>query len=567
MLPTTRLVVLALLGAALGACDGGGSTAGTPQAGPGSDLPVRSGLAGRLTRTQHANVIRDVLGVELSEAELAAAAGGIPREQPSTGLFRNGADGQAAADDYPLAFGLLAAAVAQRVDLPALSAGLPPCADDCERAFVGELGKRLFRRPLSARESERFVALHVAVRAEGLSAEQAGRSVIEAMLQAPPFVFRLERELSGPTGDKRYLDGFELASRLAFFVWDSAPDAELLRLAEAGTLDGSAAALPVLRQQAQRLLGDARARRMTRELVTDFAGTERAAFLGITPELRSALLESMVASVDQHLWQEQGRISGLFTTTRMTLEPSVAALLGLTPGAGGLEVHDVSGLPERVGWLTHPGFIAGMGDAQVGKIVHRGITLMVKLLCRQPAQLPDGLEATTADFNLTFAGLTERQRSEQRRAMALPVAEGGSNAPACWACHSQFEPLAYGLDRFDAAGRYVGEVDAEGRPLPIDGWMTDDLSLEEAARPRYTNVAELMALLSESDAVQACMAEHFLAFSTGRASSAVEKAFALPVHARQRQAGGTLHAMVESVTTSELFRALASSGPAPTEPP
>ena len=97
--------------------------------------------------------------------------------------------------------------------------------------------------------------------------------------------------------------------------------------------------------------------------------------------------------------------------------------------------------------------------------MHRGITLMVKLMCRQPVQLPDGLEATTADFNLTFADLTERQRSEQRRAMARPSREGGSGARACWACHSQFEPLAYGFDRFDAAGRYVGEVDAQGRAL------------------------------------------------------------------------------------------------------
>ena len=65
--------------------------------------------------------------------------------------------------------------------------------------------------------------------------------------------------------------------------------------------------------------------------------------------------------------------------------------------------------------------------------------------------------------------------------------------PSCWACHSQFEPLAYGFDRFDAAGRYVGAVDQQGRALPIDGWMTDDLSLDEAARPRYADVAELMA--------------------------------------------------------------------------
>lgn len=306
---------------------------------------------------------------------------------------------------------------------------------------------------------------------------------------------------------------------------------------------------------------------MTRELVRDFAGTERAAFVGVTPELRAALLDSMVATVDQHLWQDRGQIRELFTTTRMSFDPSVAALLGLTPLTDGQAIYDVSQLPERVGWLTHPGFIAGMGDAQVGKIVHRGITLMVKVLCRQPVQLPDGLEATTADFNTMFADLTERQRSERRQLMARPVAEGGSNAPACWACHSQFEPLAYGFDRFDAAGRYVGATDAQGRALPIDGWMTDDLSIDEAARPRYRDVAELMALMAESEAVQTCMAEHFLAFATARASSSLEHAFAEPVHLAQQRSGGTLQAMVEAVATSELFRALASAGPAPMEAP
>jgi hypothetical protein len=247
----------------------------------------------------------------------------------------------------------------------------------------------------------------------------------------------------------------------------------------------------------------------------------------------------------------------------MSLDPSVAALIGLSPLADGQHIYDVSGLPERVGWLTHPGFIAGMRDADVGKIVHRGVTLMVKLMCRQPAQLPDGLAAVVADFNLVFADLSERQRSEQRRSMARPVADGGSGAAACWACHSQFEPLAYGFDRFDAAGRYVGAVDAQGRALPIDGWMTDDLSLEEAARPRYANVRELMTLMAESEPIQACMAEHFLAFSTGRASSAIEKAFSHRVSSAERESGGTLPAMVEAIATSELFRALASSGPAP----
>jgi hypothetical protein len=508
---------------------------------------VRTGLAGRLTPVEHANIVGDVLGVQLSALELAATGGGIPQEQPSTGLFRNGADGQAAADDYPLAFGRLAALVAEQVDLAALAAVLPP-----EGGWLEGVGTRLFRRPLSARELEAFGALHASVLAEGATSEQAERSVLEAMLQSPPFVFRLERELAGPAGEVRALDGFELASRLSFFLWSSAPDAELLAGAQAGTLDGSRQALPALRDEVRRMLADPRAHRLTRELVRDFAGTERAAFIGVTPELRASMLESMTASVDAHLWQDGGRIKDLFTLTHMTFDPNVAALVGLTPSGSGLARYDVSALPERVGWLTHPGFIAGLGDASVGKIVQRGVTLMVKLMCRQPAQLPEGLAATIADFNVEFAGSSERERSEQRQSLAT-----------CWACHSQFEPLAYGFDRLDAAGRFRGEVDAEGRALPNDGWLTDDLGVDESERARYASAAELMTLLADSEVVQACMAEHFLAYATGRASSAVEHAFSLPVHAAQERAGGTLDAMVESVATSHLFRSLASSGAAP----
>jgi hypothetical protein len=526
---------------------------------------VRSGLAGRLTPAQHQNIVRDVLGLEPADLDPATVGTGIFQELPSTGLFRNGADGQAAADEYPLAFGKMAAAVAERLDVAALGARLGACADDdaCALAFVTAVGKRLFRRPLSRRESDAFSALHAAVLAEAASVERARRSVVEAMLQSPAFVFRIEQELAGPAGQKRDLNGYELGSRLSFFIWNSAPDDELLALAESNTFDGSFTALPLLRQQLERMLADPRARRLTRELVRDFAGTEQARFVGVTPALRSNLFESMVATVDHHLWQEQGSIAGLFTTTRMSLDPGAAALLGLAPSGDGQQIYDVSGLPERVGWLTHPGFIAGMGDADGGKLVHRGITLMVKLLCRQPLQLPDGFETTTAKFAAEFADLTERQRSEQRRAMALPVAEGGAGNPTCWACHSQFEPLAYGFGRFDAAGRYVGEVDAQQRALPIDGWMTDDLARDEAARARYANVSELMQLMSESPAIQACITEHFLAFSTGRASSSVEKSFSPRVRVAAQQAGGTLPAMVEAVATSELFRSLASSGPAP----
>lgn len=522
----------------------------------GTELSVRSGLAGRVTSQQYHNIVADVLGVKLNDVELALAEAVIPQEQPSTGLFRNGAEGQAAGDAYALAFARVASEVARRVDIATLIG--PACSLDvsCARSFVEAVGTRLFRRPLTERESGAFTALHATVSAEGLGFEQAARNVLEAMLQSPAFVFRLERELRGPVGQKQYLDGFELASRLAFFLWDSAPDAELLELASNEALNGTLEALPVLREQTARLLADPRARRMTREFVRDFAGAERAVFLGVTPELRTALFESMVATVDTHLWNERQPLAALFTTTQLSFDPTVATLVGLTPVGEGQQIYDVSALPERVGWLSHPAFIAGLGDVETGKIVHRGIALMTKLFCRQPVQVPEEIVATTAAFAEEFAQLNERQRSEERQGMTT-----------CWACHSQFEPLAYGFERFDAAGRFIGTVNARGEALPIDGWMTDDLTLEEPERPRYQNVGQLMQLLADSKTVQTCMAEHLFALATARASSPAAREFARQVNDARENGSDTLAQTVFLIVSSELFRALSSSGPAPEETP
>ncbi len=529
------------------------------------DAPsVREGLAGRLTASQYDNVVLDVLGVTLQPDERDPSELGVPRDRNSTGLFSNGADGQPAADAYPLAFGRLAARVAARSDLSWLSASAACEVMDaaCAGAFVAELGLRLFRRPLTERERSSFVVLALALADEGLSADDARRGVLEALLQSPHFLFRLERETDGEPGTDRALDGFELAARLSFFLWDSAPDDELLADAAAGTLGADDAAWPVVERQIERMLADPKARRMTRGFVNDFAEVNRAAFVGLTPELQRDLVESLVASVETHLWEDQRGFDELFTTTQMVFTPDVATHIGLTPSGEGLRRYDVSGLPQRVGWLTHPGFIAGFGEGQEGSIVHRGITLMVRLLCRQPIDVPVALAPEVASFNEEHADLTERERSEQRQRMALPVSEGGQGNPSCWSCHSQFEPLAYAFDRFDAAGRYRGEVDAEGRPLPIDGWLTDDLDVPEAERPRYAEMAQYMELLAASPVVQRCTAEHFLSLATGRAASLQERAFAASVAEDYASAGGTLPEIVKAVVRSHLFRKQRVSEPA-----
>jgi hypothetical protein len=244
----------------------------------------------------------------------------------------------------------------------------------------------------------------------------------------------------------------------------------------------------------------------------------------------------------------------------MSLSPSVAQLVGVPQVQDGLRSYDVSRLPERVGWLSHPGFIAGFGDARTGSIVTRGIHLMVKLMCRQPLAVPDNLSATIRSFAEEFQEQSERERSEERQRMAKATDDGGEGNSVCWGCHSQFEPLAYGFERFDAAGRLLGKVDARGQEIRIDGWLTDDLGAPEGERLRYQGMSEFMLALSQSEVVQACMAEHFLAYATARAATAAEKEWSIALR------GGlsgpmTLPALSEAIVMSELFRATQVGSP------
>jgi hypothetical protein len=127
--------------------------------------------------------------------------------------------------------------------------------------------------------------------------------------------------------------------------------------------------------------------------------------------------------------------------------------------------------------------------------------------------------------------------------------------PLCWGCHTQFEPLAFGFSRFDGAGRYVGEVDMDGKPLPLDGWVPTG----EAVEPLYTDVQSYMQILATNPVVQTCMTEHFISFATAHSPDELARVDAEHVGQAYLANGGTLSAMVSAVAQSPLFRSILPS--------
>src|SRR5690606_4639969 len=310
----------------------------------------------------------------------------------------------------------------------------------------------------------------------------------------------------------------------------------LLTAAETGALtqpDG-------LQTQVDRMLADAKAQRLTETFVRDFSRAELASFEGATDELRAALAESVIATFQHHLWEAGGSVAELFTTTQFMVNAEVAELLGVPYTGDGLELVDVSTLPERVGLMTHPGTIAGMGDRDIGSFVNRGKYLMERLLCRNPIAVPAALLNELEEFNQDTTGLNEHERAAIRM-----------TRPECWGCHTQFEPLAFGFSRYDGAGRYVGETDSEGKPLPLDGYVP--VASQENS-PTYSNITEYMQILASDESIQTCMTEHFLSFATARTTDNVAKAHAPTIGAQYQLQGNTLQAMVSAVANSDLFK-------------
>ena len=205
----------------------------------GVQLAPTPGLV-RLSHVQYDNVLRDLLGVS------GKSAGFI--DDPSFGGYDNNAAGLQVSDRLARDYRRAAEEVAEEVvSDETLLGAIVPCEletdDACVSTYIGALGRRAYRRPLTAGELAAYVDLHgsaFGLYETGTPGEQGVRLVIEAMLQSPMFLWRIELA-NDEAGDDELvpLDGFEMASRLSFFLWNTIPDDELLAAASAGDLDAA----------------------------------------------------------------------------------------------------------------------------------------------------------------------------------------------------------------------------------------------------------------------------------------------------------------------------------------
>ena len=267
------------------------------EAGASTRLPVR-----RLTHSQYNNTVRDLL------EDQTAPADRFPGEDYVNG-FKNQAQGQSISPLLAEAYSTAAEKLARAAFRNGDSHGLVPCkprsATDhaCATEFVRTFGERAFRRPLNTEETDSFTRLLLPEAHEAGEFLAGAQIVVEAMLQSPDFLFLVERGADG--GNTAH----ELAARLSYFLWDTAPDPELRATAASGEI----LTREDLEHQARRMLADPRARQALDQFISQWLRFDRVLgaikdavlYKDFTPQVSEALTEETRRFVHHLVWNNR----------------------------------------------------------------------------------------------------------------------------------------------------------------------------------------------------------------------------------------------------------------------
>lgn len=402
-------------------------------------------------------------------------------------------------------------------------------------AAVEDFLARAFRRPVTAAEVDRYVALATAAREGGEPPEQALLLAYTAALASPHFLFR--DELTS-TDDAVQLNDHQLASRLSYFLWLSQPDDELRALAAAGRLRDQA----VLRAQVQRMLGDVRSREFVETFVGEWLGTgglgtahqpNAKTFPDFTETLTTAMKLEPVFLVE-HLLQTGGSLLDLLDGRQTFVNAPLARLYGID-GLDGLATLQPVVLRDnhRGGLLGMAAVLTASSTPNRTSPVLRGKWVLENLLGRTLAEPP--ADAGQLDDRAGRRGKTLREELALHRRDA-----------SCASCHDRIDPIGFGLECFDAIGR--SRTTEAGQPLDTRGELPGGRS--------FNGPAELRALLAEEyrDEFVANLIRRLLAFALGRRLRVEDEGLVRTLHDRLEQAEFRADTLIEEIVLSDAFQ-------------
>ena len=333
-------------------------------------------------------------------------------------------------------------------DLDRLSSSQPEAGDRSSKVqeFCGKFAERAHRRPLTDEDKQFYISRHFT---DTTDIEAATRRTITLVLQSPRCLYR---EVN--MGE---FDDYDVASWLAFCLWDSIPDQRLRDAAATGQLRTR----EQIAQWAEQMLKSPKARSKTRDFIQHWLRLDHfpeltkdpEAFPQFTPEVVADLRTSLDLFIDDVIWKRSGDFRELLSSDQIFLNGRLAAVYGVDlPADAPFQAVSSPG-QSRAGVLSHPLVLACLAYDKNSSPIHRGVFVSRSLLGRQLKMPPVAVAPLAPDLH---ADLTTRERITLQ-----------TSPQVCQSCHTLINPLGFPLEQFDAIGRF--RTEDNGRPVDASG--------------------------------------------------------------------------------------------------
>ncbi len=527
-----------------GANGGGSQTPGVPDT-PGGptnnggsatpDIPFApsSTIMRRLTQEQWRNSIADTFGENLDLSHTLEADNRVERFL-SIGASKIGTS------DYGVEQ-YMDASVAVATEVMKRKSQLPPLAgcspdqntDPCIENTIRHFGRLLWRRSLSPQEVERYVGV---VQSSGDSSEGIELGITYALaglMASPHFLYISSTGEPDEKSDHRRYTSVEMASRLAHFIWNSAPDKRLIDAAENGDLVDPEG----IEREVRRMLTDKRAKDLAYRFFAEAWNVEGLHFVdkdtALFPKWTKSLLQDAKEELRTTLLdlvENDSDMRSIFDGESSFANGDLATFYGVSGAGSHSDFAPVSLPPERRGLVTSAAVIAANSPAYRTSPTIRGVFVTDRLLCIDTPPPPPNVEAELPQEGT--AGSVRELLAQHRR------------DPSCAGCHNVIDPPGLVLEAFDAIGNFSTEEASK-------------LEAVEFQDNNMTTARELAEWLGETSQATECIARNLYEYAVGHEMERSEFSTVQKMHETFKTSGYRFNELVVALTKGDGFRLMA----------
>jgi hypothetical protein len=405
--------------------------------------------------------------------------------------------------------------------------------DGCIDRYISDFGLRAARRPLTPGETTIVRSLYDTVR-ETDTATAAFAATIQYFVQSPALLYRAERGNGDTTSEMVPLSSYERATRLAYLLGASTPDAELLRAAAADELTTS----DQVRAQADRLLDTERFDEVLGRFHRDWLETHD--FDWKTPDefpdfdgARGSLGREQSAFVRMVLDEGDGTIASLLGSSTYPVNSILAPYYGVEAPGATEDTWVPAVVPNRRGLLTQASLMATLADSGT-HVIHRGAFFQTQVLCRALPALPGDV-----DIQGPLQDTSDLPTARERLSPLTERAE-------CAGCHNVINPVGLAFENYDAGGQWRAQengatIDASGS-LSLDG-----------ADVAFSGPVELVEAIASSRTARECYTLNWYRSAMGRSEFVNDACSLAPLHAATAASGGSVREMILALVQTDAF--------------